>query len=532
VGLAEPNQEHEQPSGAAIGRLPSAATEGDGFFHVEGIEMNDSSILTPGNYQEVVKRAINELPPDISASVGWRVENESRMVVTVAVLPVVSEDTNENQESEQCEIPLELRPMQESGLVFAHGNDDDDVLCIDHPSEFFGEISFGLKLRETEPACLIDAVQNAVLESLYCGGAISLVGKNDDGTYVRDDGTVVCNTHGNPISRGCNEDEEDLFDDDEDEDMFEDDEDMDQPLQTTTNLEERTLTEGERLHWLSRYVKSRKLLTRKDRETLQKLVCQAVKALVEDGSATVSGIIRRPNPIIEEIQAALPRYFERFKKGFREPEEFSARLGDFDGEKLESLFGTSEPDVDTVAAKCLEHITVSIEEGKAFDLSDYCVPAHDLLMIGNTEWERCEQEDKVFDWKDAVYILHPRALWLTEVTLNTGLVLHVSYMVFPLTAEHDGVQERDVTDSDNVAGPVSMDEANCVPVVTLIREMGIPDAIFQDQLLSDASITLEKRINRAPGSIIDKADDWLWCGIDEQSDDEADEWAWNYFGQQ
>jgi len=154
--------------------------------------------LSVEHWQNVVVEAIDALPTDIAASVGWFIQDDRSVVVTVAV-----ESMDDESESEQQKIVVSYWPtFREYGWPIAHNNlyiaggscADQTELPVIHVETAPG-VGDGLDscmfMNHLTVGGLQRVVQVAILETMYSGGAFSLVAKDEDGRFVRDDDSLV-----------------------------------------------------------------------------------------------------------------------------------------------------------------------------------------------------------------------------------------------------------------------------------------------------------------------------------------------------
>jgi hypothetical protein len=159
---------------------------------------DDSSPLTQENWKEVALEAIEMLPSEIGASVGHSDPDPHKLRITVAGEPVGCDSDASDATSitslmlvhfESAKLYAATFEEEQDGMWFPpHIDSDGPVIILE--GESTGQVQAYRIGRDTTRLFWRD-VQLAILDECWGGGGISLVGKDEKGRYVLDDGRLI-----------------------------------------------------------------------------------------------------------------------------------------------------------------------------------------------------------------------------------------------------------------------------------------------------------------------------------------------------
>jgi hypothetical protein len=152
------------------------------------------------NWLSAVKDAIRQLPSDIQASVGLRSISDRGVAIQVACEPMLDEgeahlsevcirlwDTRRDELATQMQDTPELAAEWIESEQRMHGVDSPSVSVRGSGCEANASLVVGRASVDS----LIGYVQLAILDELWQGGSISMVSKDDEGRFFRDDGSLI-----------------------------------------------------------------------------------------------------------------------------------------------------------------------------------------------------------------------------------------------------------------------------------------------------------------------------------------------------
>ena len=146
--------------------------------------MSQDQILNKSNWQQLAIGAIEELPDSLTASIGYS-QTPQEMTITIAVEPMDDGEADVNRISiKWFEALRDLRAVQQHETAQA----DWPIVSVESPAmgceqSFFAE--------RADVGSFQGHVQLAILEEFYCGGADSMVTKDEEGIFFTLDGTQI-----------------------------------------------------------------------------------------------------------------------------------------------------------------------------------------------------------------------------------------------------------------------------------------------------------------------------------------------------
>lgn len=158
--------------------------------------MDEEAVLSSDNWRDVVIEAIDSLPDDIKASVGYTTLGEETMAVTVAGEPIDGEDGESFVSTINIQWWDTMRKQgwsKEQDEIYGVGGlmaERADWPVISVEAESIGRVEGHhpgrARIRE-----FLRTIQLAIMDEMFEGGGASLISKDEAGRFRRDDGALI-----------------------------------------------------------------------------------------------------------------------------------------------------------------------------------------------------------------------------------------------------------------------------------------------------------------------------------------------------